>query len=208
VGTGKSRGKSIGARHAVPGKEMEKAVEAKSFIDEISAIPGGEKIHLCMQCGTCTASCPSADKMDHTNAELIAMIRAGLRKEVLSSNAMWHCMSCYMCTVRCPRGIKPANLMHILEGLAQKEGLSSRKTLTPAMYRTFNEFVRGRGRVPEVEFMGKYYLRTNPLHAIGAAGAAAGLLSHGRLNLKAGRVSPKGVKQLQDILSKAKEKAT
>jgi heterodisulfide reductase subunit C len=34
----------------------------KSFVEEISVIPGGEAIRLCIQCGTCTASCPNAAK--------------------------------------------------------------------------------------------------------------------------------------------------
>ena len=120
---------------------MEIKKPANRFIDEISAIPGGEKVCLCMQCGACTGSCPNADKMDYSPAELIAMIRAGLRKEVLSSNSMWYCLSCYLCTVRCPKGIMPTNLMHILEYLAERDGLSNRQLLTPVMYRTFNEFV-------------------------------------------------------------------
>ncbi len=61
-----------------------------AFVDEVAAIPGGEGIRLCIQCGTCTASCPNADKMEHTPSQLIAMVRAGMRKEVLSSNAMWY----------------------------------------------------------------------------------------------------------------------
>ena len=61
-----------------------------SFIEEITAIPGGEEIRLCIQCGTCTASCPNADTMNHTPSQLIAMARAGMRDEVLSSNAMWY----------------------------------------------------------------------------------------------------------------------
>ena len=85
---------------------MEVTTGTSTLIEEICAIPGGEGIRLCIQCGTCTASCPNADKMEHTPSELIAMARAGMRKEVLSSNAMWYCLSCYMCTVRCPRGIK------------------------------------------------------------------------------------------------------
>ncbi len=77
-----------------------------SFVDEIYALPGGEGVRLCIQCGTCSGSCPNASKMDHTPRELIAMARAGMRKEVLSSNSMWLCLSCYLCTVRCPRGIE------------------------------------------------------------------------------------------------------
>lgn len=63
---------------------MEEKTRISTFVDEISAIPGGEGIRLCIQCGTCTASCPNADSMAHTPAQLIAMARAGMRQEVLS----------------------------------------------------------------------------------------------------------------------------
>jgi heterodisulfide reductase subunit C len=43
--------------------------QANTFIEEICAIPGGEGIRLCIQCGTCTASCPNADKMEYTPSE-------------------------------------------------------------------------------------------------------------------------------------------
>ena len=67
---------------------MTKENNNKTFIDEICALPGGEGIKVCIQCGTCTASCPNADRMEHTPSQLIAMVRAGMRREVLSSNAM------------------------------------------------------------------------------------------------------------------------
>jgi heterodisulfide reductase subunit C len=95
---------------------MQKMDTKASFLEEVASYPGGENIRLCMQCGTCTGSCPTADKMDYTPAQLIAMIRAGLRDEVLSSNAPWHCLACYTCTVRCPRGVKITDLMHALNG--------------------------------------------------------------------------------------------
>ncbi len=100
---------------------MDKKTPADTFVKEITSIPGGEGIRLCIQCGTCTASCPNADRMEYTPSELIALARAGMREEVLTSNSMWHCLSCYLCTVRCPRGIKPANLIHAVETIAERE---------------------------------------------------------------------------------------
>ena len=182
---------------------METKTRAGSFAEEISAIPGGEGIRLCIQCGTCTASCPNADRMDHTPSQLIAMVRAGMKKEVLSSNAMWHCLSCYLCTVRCPRGIKQTDIMHALESLAVREGLSHGRTLTPAMYRSFNDFVYSLGTLPEMGFMTWYYMLTNPLRAIKLLPMALKLRKRGRLSIKARRLTPEGIKQLRAILDKA-----
>jgi heterodisulfide reductase subunit C len=182
---------------------MEKKKRPNTFVEELSAIPGGEGIRLCMQCGTCTASCPNADRMEHTPAQLIAMARADMRSEVLSSNAMWCCMSCYLCTVRCPRGVKITDLMHALESMAVRERLSSGRTLTPAMYKSFNYFVRTNGKLPEVWFMARFYLSTNPLHALGLIPVALGLIRHGRLSIKSSKLTAEGVNQLRAILGKA-----
>ena len=182
---------------------MENRIRTDTFADEISAIPGGEGIRLCIQCGTCTASCPNADRMDCTPSQLIAMARAGMKGEVLSSNAMWYCLSCYLCTVRCPRGIKQTDLMHALECLAVREGLSHGRTLTPAMYRSFNDFVYSLGSLPEVGFMTWFYLLTNPLRALRLLPVVLSLLRHGRLSVKARRLTRQGINQLRAILDKA-----
>ncbi len=182
---------------------MEKRTLVNTFVEEISAIPGGEGIHLCIQCGTCTASCPNADRMEHTPSQLIAMAKAGMREEVLSSNAMWYCLSCYLCTVRCPRGIKQTELMHALESLSVREGLSHRGTVTPTMYRSFNHFACILGNLPEFGFMTWFYLLSNPLRAWRMIPVALNLFRRGRLSIKARRLTPEGTNQLRAILAKA-----
>lgn len=183
---------------------MGKKTSGDTFIEEISAIPGGESIRLCIQCGTCTASCPNAHRMEHSPSQLIAMARAEMEKEVLSSNAMWYCSSCYLCTVRCPRGIKPTDLMHALESLAIREGMSNKQTSTPTMYKSFNHFVSSRGRLPELWFMTRFYLLTNPLRAFRSLPVALSLLKHGRLSMSPRKMTPEGSKQLKAILDKSK----
>ena len=182
---------------------METRKQHDTFTDEICAIPGGENINLCIQCGTCTASCPNADTMDHTPSQLIAMARAGMKDAVLSSNAMWQCLSCYLCTVRCPRGIKQTELMHALECLAVRNGLSHGRTLTPAMYRSFNDFVYSLGSLPEFGFMTWFHLLTNPLRALRMIPMALNLLRHKRLSIRARRLTTDGTNQLRAILDKA-----
>jgi heterodisulfide reductase subunit C len=181
---------------------METEVKDKSLIEEISAIPGGEGIKVCMQCGTCTASCPNADLMDHTPSELIAMARADMREEVLSSNAMWYCLSCYTCTVRCPRGINQTDLMHALEYLSIRSGLVHAKTLTPTMYRLFNHYC-SMGSLSELWFMTRFYLQTNPFRAWRMIPVAFNMLKRGRLSVKTRKLSQGGRSQLQAILDKA-----
>jgi heterodisulfide reductase subunit C len=175
-----------------------------SFIQEISSMPGSEKINLCIQCGTCSASCPNANKMDYTPRELIALARAGMREEVLSSNSMWLCLSCYLCTVRCPRVIKITELMHALECLSSGSGMSTKRVLTPKLYKTFTSIAYKWGMVPEFILMLLYYLRTNLLSAIKMIPMALSALRHGRLDMKPHRLKPESQRQLKAILDKAR----
>ncbi len=181
---------------------MERATQVKTFVDEICDIPGAEGIRLCIQCGTCTASCPNADKMEHTPSELIAMVRAGMREEALSSNAIWYCLSCYMCTVRCPRGIQQTDFMHVLEYLSIRDGLVHAETLTPTMYRLFNHYC-SMGNLSELWFMTRFYLKTNPFRAWRMIPVAFNLVKRGRLSIKARKLTPRGSNQLRAILDKA-----
>ena len=173
------------------------------FVEDICAIPGGEGIRLCIQCGTCSASCPNANRMEHTPRELIAMARAGMREEVLSSNSMWFCASCYLCTVRCPRDIRPTDLMHALECLAVRHGLSNARTHTPVMYRSFTDFVYSIGNVPEMGFMTWFYLLSNPFRALRMIPVMLSLFKHGRISIKARKLKPEATRQLRAILDRA-----
>ena len=51
------------------------------FLEEVSLRTAGvSRLEMCIQCGTCGGSCPSAEDMDHTPRMLFAMIRAGYRE--------------------------------------------------------------------------------------------------------------------------------
>jgi heterodisulfide reductase subunit C len=61
--------------------------------------------------------------MDHTPRMLFAMLRAGMREDVLRSNTPWICVSCYHCVVRCPQEVHIADVMYTLKGMAIKAKL-------------------------------------------------------------------------------------
>lgn len=172
-----------------------------SFADEVCAMPGGEGVALCIQCGTCTATCPSAGR-GLSPRQIIGMLRAGMREEVLSGDSMWLCASCYFCTVRCPRDIKPTDLMHVLENLAVRDGTSSKRTRTPLAYRTFIDSVRNNGRLHEAGLVTRFYMRTRPLAALKMLPLGLALLSHGRMPLRAKKI--KGTRAVRAILDKAR----
>jgi heterodisulfide reductase subunit C len=174
-----------------------------NFINEVCSIPGGESINSCIQCGVCTGSCPTANQWDYPPRRVIAMVRAGLRDELLSSNSMWFCVSCYTCTVRCPRDIKPADIMHALEVIAIRSGKSTKRSNTPIMYRCFVDSARSNGRVYELGMMIKLFLKTNPFAALKLAPVGMGLFFHKRLPLRPNQI--KGMTELKAILDKARE---
>lgn len=177
-------------------------VFSTDFIDEVCTIPGGESIRSCIQCGVCTGSCPTASYWDYPPRQVIAMVRAGLRDELLSSNSMWFCASCYLCTVRCPRDIKPTHVMHALETLAIRDELDTGSSRTPSMYRIFVDSAKGNGRVYELGIMLKLLLKTNPLALLKLAPIGIKLLLHRRLPLKPSRIRARD--ELKAILDKAK----
>jgi len=71
------------------------------------------------------------------------------------------------------------------------------------MYRSFNDFVYSLGSLPEVGFMSWFYILTNPLRALRMLPVALNLLRHGRLSVRARRLTPEGTSQLRTILDKA-----
>jgi heterodisulfide reductase subunit C len=188
--------------------EVKTATEKQSFLDEVASMPGGANIRACIQCGICSGSCPSAEVMEFVPRKVIAMVRAGMREEVLRTSSMWRCLSCYLCTARCPRDVKPTDILHAIETIAIREGKASKETSTPIMYQAFANSIKSKGRVHEFGFTVNYYLRTMPellSHPINTAKKlplALNLIRHGRMPLSAKRT--KGADQLKIILDKAK----
>lgn len=86
--------------------------------------PEWEKLFSCMQCGTCTSSCPTAYAMDYTPRQLWQMMRLGMEEEVLNSQTFWLCTVCKSCQVRCPRGISLTDTMVALKEYATRAGIN------------------------------------------------------------------------------------
>jgi heterodisulfide reductase subunit C len=96
------------------------AVLRQTFLDQTKVIPGGEKIKACLQCATCTGSCPLSYAMDITPRQLIALFRAGDIEDILKSRTIWICASCYTCQARCPAGIKVTDIIYALKRTAME----------------------------------------------------------------------------------------
>ena len=81
--------------------------------DEIAALPGGENIHRCWQCGSCTNACTvNAINPEFNPRYWIYLIRLGMEEELLrDKDIIWQCVSCNKCTYACPRDVVPEAVM-------------------------------------------------------------------------------------------------
>jgi heterodisulfide reductase subunit C len=144
--------------------------------------PKGVKLLHCIQCGTCSGSCPLAGCMDHAPRELFALLRDGDMKAVLTSNTPWYCVSCYQCMVRCPQQIPVTDIMYLLKQMAAERGLSPAGHKLPDLYRAFAREIEAHGRVSEALVMARYGIR-HPLDMLGKASLGLKLLARRRLEL-------------------------
>ena len=83
---------------------------------------GGDTLNLCIQCGTCTASCPSGRLTTLSIRTLYRMAQLGLENEVLFSDELWHCTTCYNCHERCPGGVQTVDVIFTLRNMAVQAG--------------------------------------------------------------------------------------
>ena len=165
------------------------------FLHAVYGLPGGDKIKECMQCGTCSASCPTSYAMDYTPLEIIAALRAGLLERILRSNTIWLCASCYSCTVRCPSGIKLTDIMYELKRLAIEFGLAQEGAKAAVAAKLFVDIVDKNGSMAEVPLVSRFLLRTNPLGTLKMIPRAAKLFLRGRMPLIPHRI--KGTSELE-----------
>jgi quinone-modifying oxidoreductase, subunit QmoC len=173
-----------------------------NFLDEVYSIPGGEKIKDCIQCGTCSGSCPVSWAMEETPRQIFAMIRAGMRDKVLDSITIWTCASCYQCMHRCPQKIKITDIMYMLKRMAIRENRQRSKSAA-ALSTSFFDIVNKKGRNHETSLMLKVLMATNPLKGLSLAPVGIGLIRHGRLPVFGKTI--RDIEGLRKIVAKAKE---
>jgi len=113
--------------------DLTSALLDHSFLEAVDPLA---KLRRCIQCGTCSATCPTAYAMDHSPRQVWRMVQLGLRDEVLHSRTFWLCTTCKACQVRCPRGI---DLMEVM--IALKEYAFGKDVGVPEGMRAFGETI-------------------------------------------------------------------
>jgi len=94
----------------------------RDFRYEISEKVGAKSLLKCIQCGVCSSGCTVTEYVDMQPHRVVASCLLGLRKEVLSSQAIWTCSLCHRCTERCPKNVDYSFILALLRNMAVKEG--------------------------------------------------------------------------------------
>lgn len=125
---------------------------AGGFMEEVETqVAAGNWVRMCTQCGVCSGSCPLRDAWEHPPHEILTMIRANRRNEVLTSTSMWMCTSCYNCVARCPRGLPVTDIMHGLAHYAERLGVAPRDNPTRKFALKFWDNLAEAGRINELK---------------------------------------------------------
>jgi len=171
----------------------------KEFLQNVHTLPNGEKIDQCLQCGTCSASCPASVRMKYSPRRILAALRAGRLNEVFESPTVWLCASCYSCTVRCPAGVPFTEVMYELKRLGIEKGLVDKGTPGRSMAETFVDGVFKRGRSSDAELVFHYLLRTRFSNALSFIPLGWKLFRKGRISLRTHAIA--GIEGLQKMMN-------
>jgi heterodisulfide reductase subunit C2 len=126
----------------------------EEFKREVLRLAGPE-VQTCIQCGTCSASCPTAHLMKPSIRRLIKLCLDGRKEEALHNDTIWLCTSCLLCTVRCPRSIRPKAVVAALKDLAEREGIKGKDQ---AYEQLFLDQIKNYGRIAELPLSAQFLL--------------------------------------------------
>jgi len=128
---------------------------------EIAAFPGGDKIHRCFQCGSCTNSCTiNAIEPRFNPRYWIYLIRMGMESELLrDKDIIWQCVSCHKCTNICPRSVEPEGVMKATALWLEDKGYTP---VSPSHIfdKEFSRQVFERGKIEDTEVLHKFLVKT------------------------------------------------
>jgi heterodisulfide reductase subunit C len=161
-----------------------------------------DMVSSCIQCGTCTGSCPNAFAMDLTPRQLWYNVLRGEKETIFHSKTFTLCSVCYYCTLRCPRGLPLTEAMSALKQISVKENPALYK-MSIRFYQNFLESVRRHGRVREMEFMTLFFLSmlNNPFLPLKFTWLGMRLMAKGKVSPEI----PKGGSAFEALFRKVEE---
>jgi heterodisulfide reductase subunit C len=154
----------------------------------------GPEVRTCIQCGTCSSSCPTAHLMRPSIRQLVRYVLDERKEDALRNRTIWLCTSCQLCTVRCPRGIRVRAVVAALKDLAEREGIQCPD-------QSFEEIFLGQiwdsGRIHEA-LLSTEYLLANLGSAVQTMEMGLALAPKGKLVLERERI--RGVDEVRKII--------
>ena len=97
-------GDPLSAEPPVAREELEEIFE-----DISSHILYDHELHGCLNCGICTATCPSAQYYDYSPREIVQLLWTENLEGMYDAmqEKIWACAQCYTCAARCPFEVRP-----------------------------------------------------------------------------------------------------
>lgn len=188
----------------VPGKMSLKEQDLRaSFLRQLEAVPNSEKIKSCIQCGTCTGSCPVSYAMDISPREVIALFRAGDMETLLHSKTIWVCASCYACQTRCPALIKVTDIIYALKRLAMEKNIYPPHFPVYSLSQSFVKIMNSYGRLHEARLLVFYFMKTNPFKLFSFMPLGLRMAKKKRIAYMPSKI--KDLKSFQKIIKKAEQ---
>ena len=154
-----------------------------AFKNEVLRLAGAEAL-TCIQCGTCSASCPTANLMNPSIRKLIKLCLEGRKDEALHNETLWLCTSCLLCTVRCPRGIRPKAVVSALKEIAGRE---EKKSKDASYEELFVKQIKENGRIAELPLTAEF-LFVFPQGMVQSMQMGLELLPKGKIGIEIDRI--------------------
>ena len=122
---------------------------------------GGENVHRCWQCGSCTNSCTMyAQDVNFNPRYWIYLTRLGLKDELIKDkDIIWQCVSCNKCTNICPKDVRPESVMKALSHWMEEQGITP-KTPSTVFDEEFWEQIEQRGRIEDSAVLQNFFKKT------------------------------------------------
>ena len=110
-------GDPVSSTPVVPYEKLEEV-----FDDIRSHVLYDHELHGCLNCGICTATCPSAHYYDYSPREIVQLLWTENLEGIYDAmqEKIWACAQCYTCAARCPFGNSPGGLVMIMREIAHQ----------------------------------------------------------------------------------------
>ena len=119
-------------RPAISDPTSEKPVVPYEKLEEVfedirSHVLYDHELYGCLNCGICTATCPSAHYYDYSPREIVQLLWTENLEGIYDAmqEKIWACAQCYTCAARCPFHNSPGGLVMIMREVAIKHGMQS-----------------------------------------------------------------------------------